>query len=212
MTAHPNYSHLCTAVGQYLAFSLMALGLPGEGRLHRQHEHRQATEKLKMWIEDFETTLQSISEDERCTPQSSSSYQPEVYKDVDRSPYYLKGKRERYINEQAQRDPGDSSNDKSAPDSLDTPTPTGRRRRQGGSQSQGGQATRRSQRVLAQQAQGGAGGGRGEEGREESNKLDRPYYTQKCLLGLVRGGLLDPRCPNLALHSTQPNNHCHRSS
>ncbi|RMJ00578.1 hypothetical protein CDV36_015870, partial [Fusarium kuroshium] len=95
VSAHPNHSHLCTAVGQYLAFSLMALGPPGERRLRGQDERRQATEKLKTWMEDFETTLRSIPEDERHAPRSSPGYQPEAYEGVDRSPYLLRGKRRR---------------------------------------------------------------------------------------------------------------------
>ncbi|EEU47541.1 uncharacterized protein NECHADRAFT_36088 [Fusarium vanettenii 77-13-4] len=49
------------------------------------------------------------------------------------------------------------------------------------------QGTRRSQR-LARQSRGGGD----EQGRQ--------YCTQKCLLGMVRGGLVDPKCPNVALH------------
>ncbi|KAH8742673.1 hypothetical protein F5883DRAFT_723029 [Diaporthe sp. PMI_573] len=200
--AHPNYFHLCTAVGQYLAFSLMALGPPGERRLRGQDERRQATEKLKTWMEDFETTLRSIPEDERHAPKSSPGYQPEAYEGVDRSPYLLRGKRRRRVGdepvkEQAQRDPGESSDDESAQDLPDTPSPTERRTRRGGSE---GQGTRRSQRILARRPRGGGGGG-------GSNEQDTPYCTQKCLLGLVNGGFLDPRCPNMPLHSRQPNNH-----
>ncbi|KAH6876846.1 hypothetical protein B0T10DRAFT_610192 [Thelonectria olida] len=205
VSAHPDHFHLCTAVGQYLAFSLMALGSPGERRLRRQDERRQATEKLKTWMEDFETTLRSIPEDERHAPKSSPGYQPEAYEGIDRSPYVLRGKRRRPVGdepvkEQSRRDPGESSDDESAPDLPDTPSPAERRTRRGGSEGQGGQGTRRSQRIMARRPRGGGGGG-------GSNEQDRPYCTQKCLLGLVKGGFLDPRCPNMALHSRQPNNH-----
>ena len=208
VSAHPNHFHLCTAVGQYLAFSLMALGPPGERRLRGQDERRQATEKLKTWIEDFETTLRSIPEDERHAPKSSPGYQPEAYEGVDRSPYLLRGKRRRRVGdepvkEHAQRDPGESSDDESARDLPDTPSPTERRARRGGSEGQGGQGTRRSQRILAQRPRGGGGG----RGASNDNEQGRPYCTQKCLLGLVKGGVLDPRCPNMSLHSRQPNNH-----
>ncbi|TPX10714.1 uncharacterized protein E0L32_008283 [Thyridium curvatum] len=71
VAAHPNHFRLCTAVGQYLAFSLMALGPAGGQRLPGQEERRQATENLKTWNEDFETTLRSIPEDERNAPKSS---------------------------------------------------------------------------------------------------------------------------------------------
>ncbi|KAM6508519.1 hypothetical protein FALCPG4_018359 [Fusarium falciforme] len=206
VSAHPHHFHLCTAVGQYLAFSLMALGLPGEQRLRGQDERRQATEQLKTWMEDFETTLRSIPEEERHAPKSSPGYQPEAYEGVDRSPYLLRGKRWRRVGgepvkEQVRRDPGESSDDESARNFPDTPSPTERRSHRGGSRGSGGQGTRRSQRILAQRPRGGGGGGGG------SNEQDRPYCTQKCLLGLVKGGFLDPRCPNMSLHSRQPNNH-----
>ncbi|KAJ8127507.1 hypothetical protein O1611_g6127 [Lasiodiplodia mahajangana] len=47
---------------------------------------------------------------------------------------------------------------------------------------------RRSQRILAQQQQ------------HIDNGQDRQYCTQKCLLGLVNGGLLDLGCPNAMSH------------
>lgn len=88
--------------------------------------------------------------------------------------------------EDGHREPGESSDDEPARYSPDTPTPAERR---------AGQGTRRSERVLARRPRGGGGGG--------SNEQNRPYCTQKCLLGLVKGGLLDARCPNMALHHRQ---------
>ncbi|KAH7118371.1 hypothetical protein EDB81DRAFT_848105 [Dactylonectria macrodidyma] len=144
VSAHPNNLQICTAVGQYLAFTLMALGSPGERRENGQKERQKAMENLKTWAEDFESTLRSIPENERSA------------KDDRREP----------------------SDDESAPKPPDTPTPTRRNTRQG---------TRRSQR-LAHRPRGGGG----EQGRQ--------YCTQKCLLGMVKGGFLDPKCPNVALH------------
>ncbi|KAL5925353.1 hypothetical protein ACKVV7_003425 [Pyricularia oryzae] len=186
MLAHPSHFHLCTAVGQYLAFSLMALGLPGEQRLRGQDERHQATQKLMTWVEDFETTLRSIPEDERHAPNSSPGYQPETYKGVDRSPYLLRRNRRRRVGNEPKkeckhREPGKSSDDESGPDLPDTPSPTERRILLG----REGQGARRSERILARRPRGGSGGG--------SNEQDRPYCTQKCLLGLVKGGLLDSK-------------------
>ncbi|KAI6350905.1 hypothetical protein MCOR25_010305, partial [Pyricularia grisea] len=199
--AHPNHLHLCTAVGQYLAFSLMALGMPGEQRLRGQNERHQATERFNTWVEDFETTLRSIPADERHAPSSSPGYQPETYKSVDRSPYFLRRRRRRRVGddpnkEEVHKEPGESSDDESAGDLPETPSPTERRTRQG----RADQGTRRSERILAQRPRGGDGGG--------SNEQDRPYCTQKCLLGLVKGGFLDAKCPNVALHNRQPNSPC----
>ncbi|KAF6789081.1 hypothetical protein CMUS01_16352, partial [Colletotrichum musicola] len=202
--AHPEHSHLCTAVAQYLAFSLIALSIPGERSPHGQDERRQAMDKLKMWAEDFETTLRSVPDDERQPPESSPGYEPKVYEDVNRSPYLLRRKRrgghvrDGHTREQARRDPEESSDDESRRNIPSTPTPTERRTHGRDSQSQGGQGTRRSQRILARRPRRG-----GEEG---SNDEHTPYCTQKCLLGLVRGGALDLGCPNKLLHSRKPNN------
>ncbi|KAG6235976.1 hypothetical protein E4U24_007989 [Claviceps purpurea] len=37
-------------------------------------------------------------------------------------------------------------------------------------------------------------------GMDEDSAPDKPYCTQKCLLGLVQGEYLDPKCPNVTLH------------
>ncbi|KAK2122128.1 hypothetical protein NOF04DRAFT_1197167 [Fusarium oxysporum II5] len=156
VSAHPNNLDICTAVGQYLAFTLMALGSPGERRGNSQEERLKAMEKLRTWTEDFESTLRSIPENERSASSDySPAYEPTTYK-------------------------GEPSDDESAPPPPppDTPTPNGRNTRQG---------TRRSQRLALRPRGGG-----GEQGRH--------YCTQKCLLGMVKGGFLDPKCPNVALH------------
>ncbi|KAI8396436.1 hypothetical protein FOFC_20984 [Fusarium oxysporum] len=51
VTAHPNNLQMCTAVGQYLAFTLMALGSPGERRKIWQEERMKAMENLKRYNE-----------------------------------------------------------------------------------------------------------------------------------------------------------------
>ncbi|KAI1026501.1 hypothetical protein LB504_013126 [Fusarium proliferatum] len=46
--------------------------------------------------------------------------------------------------------------------------------------------------------------------RYHAERLTASAITQKCLLGLVRGGFLDPKCPNVALHcSNRPTQACH---
>ncbi|EXL63843.1 hypothetical protein FOPG_19885 [Fusarium oxysporum f. sp. conglutinans race 2 54008] len=185
VSSHPNNVHICTAVGQYLAFTLMALGSPGERRGKKQEERLKAMGNLKTWAEDFESTLRSIPENERS---ASSDYspgpEPTTYKDVDRSPALARKRTRRTakspIGESSLRkdDRGEPSDDESAPRPPDTPTPTGRNTRQG---------TRRSQRLELRPRGGG-----GEQSRQ--------YCTQKCLLGMVKGGFLDPKCPNVALH------------
>ncbi|KAK1707762.1 LOW QUALITY PROTEIN: uncharacterized protein BDZ83DRAFT_724514 [Colletotrichum acutatum] len=207
--AHPKHAHLYTAVTQYLAFTL---SMPSERRLHSQEERHRAINKLKMWGEDFETTLRSIPDEERHPPDSSPGYEPKAYKNVDRSPYLLRGKRRGLMRdgrttEQMRRDPNESSDEEPRRDVPDTPTPTERRARGKDSQSQAGQgsqAKRRSKRVLARRPRGDEDGG-------ESHFKHTPYCTQKCLLGLVGGGVTDSACPNKLLHCRKPANdrgHC----
>ncbi|KAH6658643.1 hypothetical protein BKA67DRAFT_512165 [Truncatella angustata] len=82
--AHPNNANICSAVGQYLAFTLTALGAPGDRQQHGQEERRRATNGLKKWAEDFETTLRSVPENERsASSDNSSCYIPTTYGKVD---------------------------------------------------------------------------------------------------------------------------------
>ncbi|EXK75729.1 hypothetical protein FOQG_19506 [Fusarium oxysporum f. sp. raphani 54005] len=163
----------------------MALGSPGERRENSQEERLKAMENLKTWTEDFESTLRSIPENERSASSDySPAYEPTTYKGVDRSPALPRKRTRRtavcQIGEGSLRknDRQEPSDDESAPRPPDTPTPTGRNT---------GQGTRRSQRLALRPRGGG-----GEQGRQ--------YCTQKCLLGMVKGGFLDPKCPNVALH------------
>ncbi|OAA65778.1 Protein kinase-like domain protein [Niveomyces insectorum RCEF 264] len=209
--ADPHHAHMCTAVGQYLAFSLLALGIPGERRLHRQDERDKATQNLRTWAEDFQTTLQMIPHDERQAPDSSPGYQPVAYEGIDRSPYVLRRKarkpvQDEPVRENTRRDAEDSSDGDSGPNLPDTPSPAERRPGRGGRGAQGhGQGTRRSQRIQAQRPRGGGEKEAQEEDIKEGRQGDAapremPYCTQKCLLGLVKGGSLDPSCPNVTLH------------
>ncbi|KAF5018018.1 hypothetical protein F66182_10021, partial [Fusarium sp. NRRL 66182] len=96
VSAHPDSFYICTAVGQYLAFTLMALGLPGEQHEHGQEERQSAMNNLKTWAEDFETTLRSIPENQRSAPsEHSPDYQPTTYSEFERSPYLLRRRRRR---------------------------------------------------------------------------------------------------------------------
>ncbi|KAK6829337.1 hypothetical protein PG995_005377 [Apiospora arundinis] len=187
--AHPNNANICSAVGQYLAFTLMALGAPGERRQHGQEERGRAKNGLEKWAEDFETTLRSVPENERsASPENSSCYVPTTYEEVDRSPrrspHLLRRRRRRSTDgvpkEQSRKDPPGSSDDdeEAAPKPPDTPTPA--ERNTGGA--------RRSQRLAYRSHPRGSGA------QEQS------YCSQKCLLGLVQGGFLDMRCPNVTLH------------
>ncbi|OAQ57866.2 protein kinase-like domain [Pochonia chlamydosporia 170] len=192
VSAHPNHFHSCTAVGQYLAFTLVALGQPGQRREHGQEERRLAIQGLKTWAEDFESTLRSIPASERSAPSGFSDYEPTTYEGIDRSPYpFRHGRRPVADNYQPHRQPTRRGSPESSDDELrrnlpDTPSPAERRT---GSREQG---TRRSQRIQAQRLRGAA--------TRSGSERTRQYCTQKCLVGMVGGGLLDTCCPNVALH------------
>lgn len=177
--AHPNNIPTCTALGQYLAFSLMALGPPGQRRKHGQDERKRVIARLRTWNVDFESVLRSIPVSERSPPDNSSACEPTTYSTCDRSPC-PPPKLKRRISK-------DGPNN--SPESSES-SPT-ERRAHGADQ-----GVRRSQRILAQQSRGGH-----EQGQKQQQPPQPPQYcTQRCLLGLVRGGLLDPKCPNVALH------------
>ncbi|PFH59658.1 hypothetical protein XA68_12063 [Ophiocordyceps unilateralis] len=210
--ANRTHPHLCTAVGQYLAFSLIALG----STIHGQDERERAKANLNTWEVDFEATLHKIPEDERRACKSSAGFKPVNYEGVDRSPYPLRWKKQKPTPEPSARelfrnrreppddDDDDDDNEEGPPD---TPSPAER-----GS----GAGTRRSQRVLALRSRGGGGQGGtqggtqggSQRGSQQNHCTKEPehctkeleYCTQKCLLGLVRGRLLDTACPNAALH------------
>ncbi|KAM4065844.1 kinase [Hirsutella rhossiliensis] len=125
--AHPAHSHLCSAVGQYLAFSLVALG----SSVHGQEERQRARASLKT-----------------CT--SDMTFSPVDYAGIDRSPYVLRRRRrptpDGPTREQIERGPREPPDDDSDPGFPDTPSPQERR-------SSGG--TRRSRRIQAQRSRGG---------------------------------------------------------
>lgn len=198
VSAHPDQLCSCTAVGQHLAFTLTALGRPGHRREHGQDERRRAIHKLKTWAEDFESALRSIPANERSAPSDSSYYEPTTYKGIDRSPYPFRRERrpvgdEHQPTKQAtRRNSPESSDDEPRQSFPYTPSPAER------PAGKGEQGRRRSQRIRAQQ--------RGTMTKGASQHTAQ-YCTQKCLIGLVQGGFIDMRCPNVKLHDNRRINH-----
>ncbi|EGX92824.1 Protein kinase-like domain [Cordyceps militaris CM01] len=209
---HPNHLDAVSVVAQYLAFTLLALGVPGERQQHGQMEREKAKLNLNKWATDFETMLHTIPRDERKkTPEGSLAPKPRTYKDFEREPIILRwGRKSRATQNRCndtipprQNPAEESSDDESSPKPPETPTPAGR-------------ATRQSQRILAQKTRDGGGSEGGEAGVTEAaaeaetspktaDHRDRPYCTQRCLLGMVRGRKLDQTCPNLDLHRLDRN-------
>ncbi|KAI1302514.1 hypothetical protein F5Y03DRAFT_407847 [Xylaria venustula] len=192
------YYHLAEPGQEVLAFSLLALGLPGERREHGQEARRVAIGRLKTWTEDYDIILRSIPASERKAPPNSPAYRPTTYRTVDRSPYLLRRKKTRTtdivhpdIGPAGKNGSPEPPDDESGAQMPGTPT---RPRNRGG-----------GQRGLPRRPRGDSSRGSSHRGGGWS----RQFCTQKCLLGLVRGTALDETCPNVALHRGQGDNVCH---
>lgn len=155
---------------------------------------------------DFETTVRSIPDEDR-TASSDASYipSPTTYEDVDASSIFqrLRGHRRPEKRKGCNDSPTEVAHqpgppdDESPPGPPDTPTPApsaARRRRskriRGEPPSEGGD----------QEAGEGAGAAEAVGQVVAATWRDRPYCTQKCLLGLARGRKLDASCPNVGSH------------
>ncbi|KAJ6436340.1 protein kinase-like domain [Purpureocillium lavendulum] len=184
VAAQTRDAHLCTAVAQYLAFTLLTIDGLGT-RWHDQDERDQVTKGLNRWEVSFESTYRSIPDQDRSfLPDSSPGYQPSAYGDKDRSPIRRRknpprgqGHADRV---RSRRDDRSESSDED-PNSRAPNTPSPAERNTG---------PRRSRRLAVRPR----GGGTNNSGQS------RPFCTQKCLLGLVRGHALDSSCPNVFLH------------
>ncbi|GAW21834.1 hypothetical protein ANO14919_113600 [Xylariales sp. No.14919] len=204
VAAHKNYRS-CSAVSQYLGFHLLALS----DYSHRGQDVRdRAMSGLHTWTTDFRKAASTVPEGQRIPPRSSPSFIPSAYLSVDRTVPRRSRRLRRdsdHVSDPAMRwsdeDGGDGEGGRS-PNRRNSPSPTE------------GQASRRSARLAGRHAdsggsRGAGGGGRttGREGQgsdrsefEGKPHRDLAYCTQKCLLGLVKGDVLDPECPNLKLH------------
>lgn len=187
--AHPENFRHCTAVSQVLAFSLLALG----SITHGQNDRHNAILKLNCWDEDYESILYAIPETELKQAPPTSAFQPRTYSHVDRSPYLLRFSKKQSFGAcrpescHTSRDhpTPDASDDES--DLPDTPT----------------RQTDQTRSRLYRQSRGGDRSG----SLSEYDGQTRPYCTQKCLLGLIRRGVLDGKCPNIALHCQEQRPH-----
>ncbi|KAI1823989.1 hypothetical protein F4861DRAFT_507963 [Xylaria intraflava] len=205
MATHKEYRS-CTAVSQYLSFHLLAL----RDYSYRDQDVRdRAMSKLLPWTTDFRKAASTIPEKQRKPPKESPAYKPNVYPGEDRGvPRRRKLFRGDNQHDGAMRGRDDDDRDKGGRDPNRRNTP-------GTTEQQG---TRRSARLAARQSdsrgsQGASGGGgqtRGVQDNDRSQYEGLPhqhlaYCTQKCLLGLVNGDVLDRECPNLKLHQHQSN-------
>ena len=165
-----------TAVAQVLAFTLYTLAVEPPG----QSWHNDAA-RLDTWYVEYEDVLRSIPET--------------VRKDRDHTPYKAgswKGPERSQIRTRSQcQPPADQVGD----DDDDTPpTPSPSDRREGGTT-----GTRRTTGTTGSRGTGGTGGKRG-GGKRGGKDSSRRYCTQECLRGLLTGGKLDQKCPNVEEH------------
>ncbi|KKZ66579.1 hypothetical protein EMCG_07693 [[Emmonsia] crescens] len=181
---HPNRLHL-TAVGQSLAFTLQALRTQPRGQSWR----RRAEEQLKTWKVVFEDIRLAIPKEDDT---ASSEYKPPHggHDFLRMSPVRLRPRR--VSNTLAGCHPPQSHTQDDSDDKFDPNTPSRAQRPN----------IIPSQHKLQTSSTSTEQPWR--ETRHKGNK--RRYCTQRCLLGLQRGGLLDEDCPNVRDHGT----HCHR--
>jgi hypothetical protein len=184
--AHPLTAAYCTATSQVLAFTLLALSTARE---HDQQDRDRLAKSLHTWNVDWAQILHNIPLTFRTPPPGSASYCPTTYSDVDRTPLRRNARRKKKIlatevDDYRHSGQGDRR----------TPDLSGDEEMDGG----GGPAAREPDTpspTESRKRRRGAGSSATDAAR---------YCTQACLLGLVQGGMLDDRCPNVALHQPSP--------
>lgn len=199
-----NFLPYCTAVSQLLAFTVMALLGPGP---QGQDARDRAISGASIWNEDWDGILAQLGNTPAAPtpPSSGRCWKPQTYVGYDRSPIPFRHPRRKKTPQEADEPPpsslGRGQGPPPPPDDGDTGHDTGHHPSPAG----GGTGLKRK-RGAAQQS--GAAAAAAAPGRTQtqncmhsSQQLQAPSFcTHACLLGLVRGGALDPACPNVALH------------
>jgi hypothetical protein len=178
----PNRLHL-TAVGQAVAFTLRALQTPPRSAQWIMKALRQ----LKTWNVVVKEVEDAVADDE--VPSSEYRPSPRVTQDIIRSPIQFRPrKKNQFVGTCASVMSSFSSDDDNHhPDTPSHPRPPSNTRHPHTSPTPPSQTTER----------GGKRGAYGEAHRQK--KLGR-FCTPNCLLGMVDGGELDWRCPNVKEH------------
>ena len=178
----PNCLHL-TAVGQAVAFTLRALQTPPRDANWRARALRQ----LKTWnvvVKDIEET---IADDE--VPSSEYRPSPGANSHITRSPIQFRPRKKNpEVVTCASATSSFSSNDDNHPDTPSRPP-------QPSSNNSGSRPSTKST------AQTGERSGR--QGAHSSTHRQRNlgrFCTPQCLMGIIRGGALDHKCPNVKEH------------
>jgi hypothetical protein len=175
-----------TATSQVFAFILQALRAdPPPMSWH------DAAERLDIWPVEYDDVLKNIPASVRKEPRDSP-YRPQRWKPFKRSPIMTRSRRSGCRQPDADAIFGRTDEDDEDPPS---PTPTQPR---GGAKAKPSIVT-----GSGGPTGGGRGGGRDQQQRDQRGKpkvQDRPFCTQRCLLGLANGGPTDKACPNSEHH------------
>ncbi|KAH9203516.1 hypothetical protein DL95DRAFT_399263 [Leptodontidium sp. 2 PMI_412] len=180
-----------TSVAQISAFVLTALATEAPGQ-----SWHDAAAGLDTWAVEYIDILKKIPETIRKAP-PQSSYKPSRWKGFSRSPIRTRSRRLALTcNSPADIQVHDGSDED---DDNDIPSPTpDRNARRHVSQGKSASAQHRGARTGPNESN--------PSGQDEMEPTwtprvgDRPYCSQKCLLGLAFGGTVDDQCPNLEYH------------
>lgn len=181
----PNQLHL-TALGQILAFTLQAL----KGSPRDQMWRDQAVLKLKTWELEYGMLLDVVLK-EKVPP---SEYRPPRDNQIFRmTPVQLRPRPAAPDSPTGCKSPDqhDSSSESDDDDNPGQDTPSRAPRVSPQDQS-------RTQPQVQQTA--GSSSSSGRHPRRGDKQEESSYCTQRCLVGLVEGGLLDVACPNVREH------------
>lgn len=193
-----------TAVAQVFAFALQSLRAkpPAQSWFDR-------TKSLKTWMVEFEDVLKKIPESvkkkktQKLSPQSLA-YKPHGSLNHRSSPVRTRSASRRLDDVIRRRDNEDDS-DGGGPGLGDTASssPSVTRATRQGTRA----ATTHPNRPRGSGAQGKGGGKHSQrdclQTEQKQSIHDRPYCTQKCLLGLAYGGPMDEQCPNFPDHGRE---------
>ncbi|KAG8422115.1 hypothetical protein J3459_010700 [Metarhizium acridum] len=192
---HPDGFISCSAVGQYLSFTLLALSQHHQHGERGQEERETVKKNLQRWKYNIDQMLLDMSPDNHKprSPVDPDFSRPKTYSNVDRSPFLAYNLRRREGDEPARgparRRSPPSSDDEAEENAPDSPSPAVRRTRSRGRATRGRGARGRQNTSQSRGAASSRNSTRGEQ-----------YCTQKCLIGLVNGDFLDMRCPNVSRH------------
>ena len=212
--SHPGDAIHHNAVGQVLAFTLLAFSSQTPSHAHTQDERERVCADLKKWVVDFEAMRLSIPRSQRKKPSPVPSlYQPSSSSnngDESRSPRKLRStcrprddpgsirRQDPSSPEQSDKDGhgNDGSIDQSVVSIPNAPGPSKATGRQARRWRKGERTRTENDHVPCEQS----------PCHRETDEPGRSYQycSLKCLLGLLGGKQLDAQCPNYLFHRRSP--------